>query len=135
MKLLFTAYLVVPAIVSAAQPAPHGAFHDMIVQKLGLTQVQKDAARQVILAHKVALHAKYDAAFQAHADLFQALASPETTPAQIQALESRYSAADLAMGLEINQVVKEIAPSLTVDQIAKAQQMAADARSYIEKNS
>jgi hypothetical protein len=38
------------------------------------------------------------------------------------------------MELEINQVVKEIAPSLTVDQIAKAQQMAADARNYIEKN-
>jgi hypothetical protein len=106
----------------------------MIVQKLGLTQVQKEAARLVILAHKTALHAKWDAAFQSHADLFQALANPETTPAKIQALESKYSAADLAMWLELNQVVKEIAPSLTVDQIAKAQQMAAAARSYIEKN-
>ena len=38
------------------------------------------------------------------------------------------------MWLELNQVVKEIAPSLTVDQIAKAQQMAADARNYIENN-
>lgn len=132
MKLLFTACLAVPAIVSAAQPAPHPAFHDMIVQKLGLTQVQKEAARQVILPHKAALRAKFEAAFQAHADLFQALANPETTPAQIQALESKHSAAVLAMDLEINQVVKEIAPTLTVDQIAKAQQMAADARSHIE---
>jgi hypothetical protein len=132
LKLLFTAYLAVPAIFSAAQPTPHAAFNDMIVQKLGLTQVQKEAARQVILAHKAALHAKLDAAFRAHADLFQALPNPETTPAQIQALESKYSAADLAIGLEINQVVKEIAPSLTVAQIAKAQQLTADARSYLE---
>jgi len=130
MKLLFTACLAVPAIVCAAQPA---AFHDLIVQKLGLTQVQKEAARQVILAHKTALQGKWDAAFQAHADLFQAMADPKTTPARIQALESIYSAADLALWLELNQVVKEIAPSLTVDQIAKAQQMAADARSHIEK--
>jgi hypothetical protein len=134
MKLLFTACLAVPAIVSAAQPAPHAAFHEIIVQKLGLTQVQKETARLVTLAHQTALHAKWDAAFQSHADLFQALANPETTPAQIQALESKYSAADLAMWLELNQVVKEIAPSLTVDQIAKAQQMAADARNYIENN-
>jgi hypothetical protein len=133
MKLLCTAYLAVPAIVSAAQPAPYDALHDMIVQKLGLTQVQKEAVRQVILAHKAALHTKFHAAFKAHADLFQDLANPETTPAQIQALESKYSASDLAMGLEINQMAKEIAPSLTEDQIAKVQQMAADARSYIEK--
>lgn len=133
MKLLFTAYLAVPAIVYATQPTPHAAFHDLIAQKLGLTQVQKEAARQVILTHKAALQAKLDASLQAHADLFLALANPETTPSQIQALESKHSAAHLAMELEINQVVKEIAPSLTVDQIAKAQQMAADARSYFEK--
>ena len=132
MKLPLAAYLVVPAIVATSQPAPRTTFHDMIIQKLGFTQVQKETVRRVILAHKAAMHAKFDASFQAHADLLQALANPETTPAQIQALESKHSAVHLAMALEINQVVKEIAPILTPEQQAKARQLVVEARARMD---
>lgn len=132
MKPLYALALTVPAVVSGAQPVHHAALRELFAQKLGLTQAQKAAVHQVLQAHHAALKARHEAAFQAHADLFQALANPQTTPDQITALEAKASAAHLAMELEINQVVREIAPTLTAEQIAKAQEVAAELRSRVE---
>lgn len=132
MKILTAACLAVPAIVSAAPAGHHAAFHDMLVRKLGLSQGQQDAIHTVMKAHKASLHAKHEAAFKAKADLLQALVDPQTTPDRVQALQAAASSAHLAVALEINQIVKEIAPVLTPDQITKAQQLAAEARGHVE---
>jgi len=128
------ALLAVPAIVAAvpAQAQPAQPMYRMIVRKLGLTQAQQAAAGQVLQAHRASLRAEREAAFQARADLLQALADPQTTQAQIQGLEGKASAARLALELEFNAVVKEIAPSLTPDQLAQLKQLAAEARARVE---
>lgn len=131
-SLIIAACLTMPAFLAASPAQPTGSFARMIVRKLDLSPAQKQAALQVVQAHRAAFRTEREAAFQARADLGQALVDPRTTPDQIQALEAKASSARLAVELEINQVVKEIAPSLTADQIAKAKQLAQDTRNHIE---
>jgi Spy/CpxP family protein refolding chaperone len=136
MKALILAGLSVPAVITGAHTGLHAHMHqhlhDMLVKKLDLTQAQQDAARAIVEAHRPALHAKGQAAFKLRADLLQALTNPQTTEAQIRDMEGLASAAHLALELEVNQVVREIAPLLTPEQHLKAQKLVVDARAHIE---
>ena len=136
MKALILAGLAVPALVTTAhggfQVHMHEHLHEMVVKKLALTQDQQDAAMRVMMAHHPSLHAKGQAVFQTRADLLQALTDPQTTEGQIQAMEAQASTAHLALELELNQVVREVAPILTPDQRVKARQMVLDARAHVE---
>ena len=134
MKALILAGLAVPALVTTA--GLHGHFHahlhDLIVQKLALTPDQQEAAKKIVMAHHLALHAKGKAVFQARADLLQAVTDPQTTEAQLTAMETQASAAHLALELELSQVVKEVYPILTPDQQVKARQLVVEARAHVE---
>jgi Spy/CpxP family protein refolding chaperone len=136
MKALILAGLSVPAAITGVHAGFHAHMHqhlqEMLVQKLGLTQAQQDAAHTIVEAHHPALRAKAQTAFKLRADLMQALANPQTTEAQIREMEGLASAAHLALELEVNQVVREIAPLLTPEQHLKAQKLVVDARAHIE---
>jgi len=137
MNALILAGLSVPALVvtvgGGLHAHMHQHMHEMLVKKLGLTPDQQDAARKIVEAHQPSLHAKGMALFQVRADLMQALTNPQTTEAQIRDMEAQASAAHLALELEINQVVREIAPILTPEQHAKARQLVVDARAHVEQ--
>lgn len=133
MKALILAAL--SAIATFQGMHPHGLaghLHARIAQKLELTAEQKDAAHRILQAHRPALRAKGQAAFQSRADVLQSVADPQSTEAQLREMEAKASAAALALELEANQVVKEIDPLLTDVQRAKARQMVADLRGHAE---
>lgn len=132
MKALLLAGLSVPALITTTHAGLHEHLHALVARKLDLSQAQKDAAQAVITAHHPALLAKGQAVFQARADLMQALTDPQTTEGEIRAMETRASTAHLALELELNQVVKEIAPILTPEQQVKARQLVLEARSHVE---
>ena len=136
MKSLILAAVAIPGLIGSVNCCHnqdfHQHLHQLMVKRLELTQAQQDTLKGIVTSHHPALKAKLDAAIEARADLFQAVANPKTVEAQIRTLEATASAADLALELEVNQVVKEIAPSLTADQHAKAAQLLIEARAHLE---
>jgi Spy/CpxP family protein refolding chaperone len=133
MKFLLLAGLAVPAVVTGIhQGGLHAHIQETIARRLELTADQKAAAHTIIAAHRTALHAGLAAVVRSRADVLQALADPETTEPRIRELEGLASTAHLAMELEVNRVVKEIAPILTPDQRVKARQLVLDARAHVD---
>ncbi len=139
MKPLLLAALAVPATVATVHGVQHGHgqdmmahVHGMIAQRLELTPEQKEAAHRVIQAHHANLHTKAKAAFETRADVLQVLVDAQTTPDQIRLLEVKASAATLDLELEVNQIIREISPSLTEVQRGKLKQMVADLRAHVE---
>lgn len=130
------AALAVPALIGTIHcdrcRPPHHDLHAMIVRKLDLTASQKDAAHAVIAAHHPVLKVEFDAALKARMDLMQLVTDPQATPDQIREQDAKASAALLALELDLNQVVKEIAPILTPEQQAKARQLVAEARARMD---
>jgi Spy/CpxP family protein refolding chaperone len=139
MKPLLLAAVAVPAVVGSVHAGHHATaqgmmahVHGMLVQKLDLNKDQQEAIHRVVAAHHPALHEKALAAFQARADLLQALADTQTSVDQIRALEAKASSVDLLLELEINQVMREINPILTDAQRTKLKQLASDLRAHVE---
>lgn len=139
MKSLLLAAVAVPAVIGSVHAGHHATaqgmmahVHGMLIQKLDLNKEQQEAIHRIGAAHHPALHEKGFAAFQARADLLQALTDAQTSVDQIRVLEAKASAVDLALELEINQVMREINPILTDVQRTKLKQLAADLRAHVE---
>jgi Spy/CpxP family protein refolding chaperone len=131
----FVAMLALPALLGVqplvAQPlAGPGAFRQMLVRKLDLTQAQQAAIHQVLQAQKPAFRSARAAVGQARVALAEALVDPATTPAQVQTLSATLASAQVALALQVNQLVQAVAPSLTPAQIAGAKSLVAE---YIAK--
>lgn len=123
MHILTTAAAVaVPALIATVTVGHghHQDFHAMIAKKLELTDGQQAAIHKVMEGHHKTFHEKGKALVAARGAVLQLLINPEATESQIRDLESLASAADLAMELEVNQMVKEINPILTDAQRLKA---------------
>jgi Spy/CpxP family protein refolding chaperone len=136
MKNFVLAALAIPALIGTVHcdrchPSHHD-LHAMIIRKLDLTSSQKDAAHAVIVAHHPVLKAEFDAALKARMDLAQLVTDPQATPEQIRELDAKANAALLTLELDLNQVVKEIAPILTPEQQAKARQLVVEARAHMD---
>jgi hypothetical protein len=132
---LIAALLTVPALVAAqplaAQPMEgHGAFQQVLVRKLNLTQAQRASIQQVLEAHRADLSSARQAVAQARAALAQALVDPATTPAQVQTLSAALASAQVAAALQVNQVVQQVAPLLSTAQVSAAKNLVAE---YIAK--
>jgi Spy/CpxP family protein refolding chaperone len=126
MHILATAAVfAVPALIATATVA-HGHpqdFHAMIAKRLELTEGQQAAIHKVMVGHQMTFHAKGRALVEARGAVLHLLVNPEATESQIRDLEAQASAADLAMELEVNQMVKEINPILTDAQRLKAHEL------------
>ncbi|HJW34576.1 MAG TPA: hypothetical protein VJ505_14620 [Holophagaceae bacterium] len=139
MKTLILAALSVPALVTSIHGGHHANhagmmahLHAVIGQRLDLSTEQKEAIHKVIQARHGALHTKAKAAFEARADVIQALADAQTTEGQIRNLETLASNANLALDLEVNQTFRDIAPLLSETQRVKAKQLMGEFRAHVE---
>ena len=136
MKNFVLAALAVPVLFGTVHcgnchPSHHD-MHAMIIRKLDLTSSQKDAVHAVMATHHPVLKAEFDAALMARMDLAQLVTDPQATPDQIRELDAKANAALLTLELDLNQVVKEIAPILTPEQQAKARQLVVEARARMD---
>jgi len=136
MNKYILAALAVPALIGTVHcgrchPSHHD-MHAMIIRKLDLTSAQKDAVHAVITAHHPVLKAEFDTTLKTRLDLAQLVTDPQATPDQIRELDAKANAALLTLELDLNQVVKEIAPILTPEQQAKARQLVVEARARMD---
>ena len=136
MKNYLFAALAVPALIGTLHCGvcrpPHHDMHAMIIRKLDLSSSQKDATHAVLAAHQPVLKAEFDAALGTRMDLAQLVTDPQATPEQIRELDAKAGEALLTLELDLNQVVKEIAPILTPEQQAKARQLVLEARARMD---
>jgi Spy/CpxP family protein refolding chaperone len=138
MKPLILAAFAVPALVAGVSDMHshhhdiHLHIHDMIVQRLDLTQDQQTAIHKIGEAHHPALRADGAALIEARSGLISMLADPKATEEQIREMEAKGSEADLALELELHQMAKEIDPLLTEAQRAKVRQLMAEFHGHVE---
>lgn len=136
MKSFVLAGLAVPALIGMVDCGmPHACHPDWqarLARSLELTVSQKEAVHALIVARQPVLKAEFDAAVRARMDLAQLVTDPQAAQEQIRELDARAQAAMLALELDLNQLVKEIAPILTPAQQAKARQMVLNVRAHVE---
>lgn len=125
MHILTAAAFAVPVLIATATVSHghHQDFHAMIAKRLELTDGQQAAIHKVMEGHQKTFHEKGKALVEARGAVLHAVVNPEATEGMIRDLEARASAADLAMELEVNQMVKEINPILTDAQRLKAHEL------------
>jgi len=136
MKSFVLAGLAVPALIGMVNCGmPHACHPDwqaVLARKLELTASQKEAVHAVLMAREPALKAEFATVVRSRMDLAQLVADPQASQDQIRELDAKAHAALLPLELDLNQLVKEIAPILTPAQQAKAHQMVLDARTHVE---
>ncbi|MBL0311534.1 MAG: hypothetical protein IPP78_02235 [Holophagaceae bacterium] len=94
--------------------------HGLMVQKLGITDVQKTSFKQAVDRHKPALAAKAQLFFDARSALLDAGLDPTNTTDSLRPLQQRTAEMGFELAKEVRSIYLELLPHLTESQKAKA---------------
>ena len=117
---------------SASPPAGPGALARRIVQRLDLTPQQVGQIRAILASHKAELTAELARVKDARTQQFEAIHAEAFDEAAIRAAGRAVGQAETELAVTRGKIVSEIRPVLTAEQQAKAKEMLADARAFVE---